>query len=180
MALVMKRTLSATLKVAGTQTREPLTLEVWGCSDSTYHSVKVCLPGKGAQWAGPFHSWYSPYHAPATHRPVAMKEPWKSEVTPIREDHFSNKIKASLFSSWAQEGEARGWSKDQGTHALCPRVSPFPQGPLTLSWAPPAITLSDNALSKMGKNMLPLAQQKRMSVLGIWGMRRPYKERSIL
>lgn len=98
-------------QVAVTQTGETITQDVWGCSHFTHKCEG--LPAREESWAGSFLSLSVPsLHSLVNHCPVAMNDLWKSEVAPLREDHFCNKVKPRNFSSWGWEGDSPSWSKD--------------------------------------------------------------------
>lgn len=71
-----------TLKAAGTQTGEALTLDAWGQSHST--ATRDGMSTREESSAG----WYL---FSATHSLAAIKDPQKSKVPPVRKDHFANK-----------------------------------------------------------------------------------------
>lgn len=86
------------------------------------YTPECCPPGKRAWLVISFDSRYLPFHSPATHSPVAMKDPWKSEVASIREDHLSDHLKPRfLFQVECEKNlqvgqrtmwRSSGWSRD--------------------------------------------------------------------
>lgn len=114
-----------------------LALDVWGHSHCTHQRVKVCLPGKGARLIILFHSQY--FCSPAAYCPVAVTELGKPEVAPTREAHFSNEMEPRIFCKLSMGRRSPRLVKGQGGGAVpVPSIS-LPQGPLTLSQAPPKL-----------------------------------------